>query len=83
MARHITTGFPAPFPLVTPAHIAGPKPGLDGTALLRASTRVQSVPLRPGNIGNPETLYVIPLIPANRSHPGRAVFQSGLEGGNK
>jgi hypothetical protein len=56
MARHITTGFPAPFPLVTPAHIAGPKPGLDGTALLRASTRVQSVPLRPGNIGNPETL---------------------------
>jgi hypothetical protein len=42
--------------LVTPAHIAGPKPGLDGTALLRASTRVQSVPLRPGNIGNPETL---------------------------
>ena len=54
--QQITAEFPAPFPSVTSAHIAGPKPGLDGTALLRASTRVQSVPLRPGNIGNTETL---------------------------
>jgi len=29
---HITTGFPASFPSVTPTYIAGPKPGLAGTA---------------------------------------------------
>ena len=57
--RQITTGFPAPFPPVTPAHIAGPKPGLDGAGELKARTRVQPAPLRPGNIGNPETLYAI------------------------
>jgi len=30
--QQITAEFPAPFPSVTPSHIAGPKPSLDGTA---------------------------------------------------